>query len=173
MYGSVAILLPASITAWTSGGASSGAIAWPLGKSIALPCGWYSGSLGLVPPVPVSAVAIAGMAHATKHANAAMQQRICAGSPNILSRPPAELADGLALKELARFLERKFAPTTWFPRSGQVRIRRRVTVAKRPGRPFLLRLLPYAHLELQFKHPCLASGGKPGAGRACPRWFSQ
>src|SRR3954465_8753443 len=52
-----------------------------------------------------------------------------AGSPDILFRTPAGLADGLALKELARFLERKFAPTTWFPRSGQVRIRRRVTVA--------------------------------------------
>src|SRR3954452_21069549 len=64
-----------------------------------------------------------------------MQQRMYAGSPDILFRTPAELADGLALKELARFLERKFAPTTWFPRSGQARIRRRVTVAKRSGRP--------------------------------------
>src|SRR3954454_21997224 len=173
MYGSVAILLPASITAWTSGGASSGAIAWPLGKSIALPCGWYSGSLGLVPPVPVSAVAIAGMAHATKHANAAMQQRICAGSPNILSRPPAELADGLALKELARFLERKFAPTTWFPRSGQARIRRGVTVANDQADRLLPLLLSYAHLELQFKRACFACGGEPGARGAEPRWFSQ
>jgi hypothetical protein len=30
----------------------------------------------------------------------------------ILFRTPAGLADGLALKELARFLERKFAPVT-------------------------------------------------------------
>src|SRR3954452_5485551 len=52
-----------------------------------------------------------------------------AGSPDILSRTPTELADGLALKELARFLERKFAPTTWFPRSGQARVRRGVSVA--------------------------------------------
>src|SRR3954470_9743372 len=163
-----------------SGGASVGAIARPLGKSVAFPCGWNSGSVGLVPPVlvptppvEVSAKATAGSAHASKHASAARQYRKCAGGPDILSRPPAELADGLALKELARFLERKFAPTNWFPRSGQARIRRRVTVAKRPGRPFLLRLLPYAHLELQFKHPCLASGGKPGAGSACSRWFSQ
>src|SRR4051794_14577657 len=52
-----------------------------------------------------------------------------AGSPDILFRTPAGLADGLALKELARFLERKFAPTTWFPRSGQARIRRGCTVA--------------------------------------------
>src|SRR3954454_3659827 len=168
MYGSVAILLPASITAWTSGGASSGAIAWPLGKSIALPCGWYSGSLGLVPPVPVSAVAIAGMAHATKHANAAMQQRICAGSPNILSRPPAELADGLALKELARFPERKFAPTTWFPRSGQARIRRGVTVANGQATRLLLRLLSHARLELLPKHPVLASGGSARSRSARP-----
>src|SRR3954470_11218846 len=169
MYGSVAILLPASITAWTSGGASSGAIAWPLGKSIALPCGWYSGSLGLVPPVPVSAVAIAGMAHATKHANAAMQQRICAGSPNILSRPPAELADGLALKELARFPLRKFAPTTWFPRSGQARIRRGVTVANAPESVCLSRPPSDVRLELHLKRPCLASGGSPGARGAGPR----
>src|SRR3954451_241675 len=172
MYGSVAILLPASITAWTSGGASSGAIAWPLGKSIALPCGWDSGSLGLVPPVPVSAVAIAGMAHATKQANAAMQQRICAGSPNILSRPPAELADGLALKELARFLERKFAPTTWFPRSGQARIRRRGTVANGSAPRLLLRPICDAYFELLFKHPRLASSGSPWTRTAGPRRIS-
>src|SRR4051812_11646446 len=71
-----------------------------------------------------------------------MQQRMYAGSPDILFRTPAELADGLALKELARFLERKFAPTTWFPRSGQARIRRRVTVANRPGRPFFYDSFP-------------------------------
>src|SRR3954451_22629764 len=112
MYGIVAILLPASMAALTSGGASSGAIAWPFGSRIALPCGLNCGSSGLAPPEVVygsappsrvAALAIAGAAHATKHANAAMQQRMCAGSPDILSRPPAELADGLALKELARF----------------------------------------------------------------------
>src|SRR4051812_19761345 len=124
------------MTALTSGGASSGAMASPFGSNVALPCGLNWGSSGLAPPdcvyassPPFSAVATAGSAHATKHANAAMQQRMYAGSPDILSRTPTELADGLALKELARFLERKFAPTTWFPRSGQVRIRRRVTVA--------------------------------------------
>src|SRR5436190_17080347 len=41
-----------------------------------------------------------------------------AGSPDILFRTPAELADGLALKELARFLERKFAPTIGSPAPG-------------------------------------------------------
>src|SRR5881392_3400771 len=114
MYGSVAIRLPASMIALTSGGASLGASAKPLGKSVALPCGWNSGSVGPTPPVPVptpsvgvSADATAGSAHASKHASAARQYRMCAGSPDILSRPPAELADGLALKELARFLERK------------------------------------------------------------------
>src|SRR3954447_15651768 len=71
-----------------------------------------------------------------------MQKRMCLGSTDILSRPPAELADGLALKEFAPFLERKFAPTTWFPRSGQARIRRRVTVANRPGRPFFYDSFP-------------------------------
>jgi hypothetical protein len=42
-----------------------------------------------------------------------------AGSPDILFRTPAELADGLALKELARFLERKFAPTIGSPAPGK------------------------------------------------------
>src|SRR3954470_14421015 len=127
-----------------SGGASVGAIARPLGKSVAFPCGWNSGSVGLVPPVPVptppvavSAKATAGSAHASKHASAAKQYRMCAGSPDILFRPPAELADGLALKELARFLERKFAPTNWFPRSGQARIRHGVTVANGQASPFV------------------------------------
>src|SRR4051794_11439307 len=129
MYGSVAILLPASMIAWTSGGASVGAIAWPLGSSVAVPCGWNSGSVGLAPPVLASPSAVAGIAHASTNANATTQGRMYAGSPDILFRTPAELADGLALKELARFLVRKFAPTTWFPRSGQARIRRRVTVA--------------------------------------------
>ena len=34
-----------------------------------------------------------------------------------LFRTPTGLADGLALKELARLLSRRFAPTTWVPRS--------------------------------------------------------
>src|SRR5215208_5698666 len=99
------------------GGASLGAIARPFGKSVAFPRGWNSGSVGLVPPVlvptppvGVSAEATAGSAQASKHASAAKQYRMCAGSPDILSRPPAELADGLALKELARFLERGSSP---------------------------------------------------------------
>src|SRR6476620_4129037 len=36
-----------------------------------------------------------------------------AGSPDILFRTPAELADGLALKELARFLYDVFRMPTW------------------------------------------------------------
>src|SRR6478752_89916 len=102
MYGSVAILLPASMIAATSGGASTGAIAWPFGRSVALPCGWNSGSVGLAPPVDPSAKAVAGIANAIRHANAETAKRICTESPDILSRTPAELADGLALKELAR-----------------------------------------------------------------------
>src|SRR4051812_17249508 len=121
--------------ALTSGGASVGAIARPFGSSVALPCGWNSGSVGLAPPVEPSASAVAGNAHARTHANAAMQTRMYAGSPDILFRTPAELADGLALKELARFLERKFAPTTWFPRSGHARIRRGDYGSKRTGSP--------------------------------------
>src|SRR3954462_8507519 len=96
----------------TSGGASVGAIACPFGNKVALPCGWNSGSVGLAPPVLGSAVAIAGSAPASKHANAALHRRMYVESPDILSRTSAELADGLALKELARFLERKRAPTT-------------------------------------------------------------
>src|SRR3954452_13469608 len=113
------------MTALTSGGASSGAIAWPFGRSIALPCGLNCGSSGLAPPEAVYdsdpppsllwAVATAGRAHASRHANAAMSKRICLESPDILSRTPTELADGLALKELARFLKRKFAPTIGSP----------------------------------------------------------
>jgi acyl-coenzyme A synthetase/AMP-(fatty) acid ligase len=61
---------------------------------------------------------------------------MCAGSPDILSRTPAELADGLALKELARFLERKFAPTNWFPRSGQAPDSAWRYRSKRAGNPF-------------------------------------
>src|SRR5690348_15297853 len=110
----------------TSGGASVGAIARPFGSSVALPCGWNCGSSGLAPPEVVYgcepppwsldwAVAIAGSAHAIKHANAATQTRMYLGSPDILFRTPAELADGLALKELARLLERKFAPTIGSP----------------------------------------------------------
>src|SRR3954454_2511644 len=168
------------MTALTSGGASSGAMAWPFGRSIALPCGLNCGSSGLAPPEvayesspPVfSAVATAGSAHATRHANAAMQKRMYAGSPDILSRTPAELADGLALKELARFLERKFAPTTWFPRSGQAQIRRRVTVANGQADRLLLRPICDAHLELLFKHPRLASSGSPWTRTAGPRRIS-
>src|SRR5215208_417840 len=158
--------------ALTSGGASAGAIAWPFGRSIALPWGWNSGSVGLAPPVAPSARAVAGSAQAKTHANAARQTRMYAGSPNILSRTPTELADGLALKELARFLERKFAPTTWFPRSGQARIRRGVTVANGQADRLLSRLLSYAHLELHVKHPRFASGGSPGARGLGPRRFS-
>src|SRR4051794_39995274 len=173
MYGMVAILLPASMIACTCGGASVGAIAWPFGRRIALPCAWNSGSVGPAPPVLESAVATAGSAHAITHANAAKQQRMYAGSPDILFRTPAGLADGLALKELARFLERKFAPTTWFPRSGQARIRRGGYGSKRPGRSFAPLLLSYAHLELQVKRACSACGGQPGARGAEPRRFSQ
>src|SRR3954451_539948 len=136
MYGMVAILLPASMIACTCGGASVGAIAWPFGRRIALPCAWNSGSVGPAPPVLESAVATAGSAHAITHANAAKQQRMYAGSPDILFRTPAGLADGLALKELARSLERKFAPTTLVPplRTGPDSAWR--YGSKRPGRPF-------------------------------------
>src|SRR3954467_4693863 len=105
----------------TSGGASVGAIARPFGSIVALPCGWNSGSVGLAPPVLASPRAVAGRAHASTHANAARHTRMYVGSPDILSRTPAELADGLALKELARFLERKFAPTIGSPALGKPR----------------------------------------------------
>src|SRR6476659_8944520 len=57
-----------------------------------------------------------------------------AGSPDILFRTPAELADGLALKELARFLERKFAPTIGSPAPARPDSASRYR-SKRLGRP--------------------------------------
>src|SRR4051812_14191607 len=97
-----------------------------------------------------------------------MQKRMYAGSPPILSPSPAGVADGRALKEDARFLERKFAPTTWFPRSGQARIRRGVTVANGQADRLLSLLLSYAPLELLLKHPSVTPGGLPGTRSAGP-----
>src|SRR3954447_15861259 len=96
-----------------------------------------------------------------------MQQRNFAGSPDILFRTPTELADGLALKELARFLQEEVRPNNMVPpfRTGpdSAWLHR----SKRPGRPSAPLLPSYARLELRLKHPCLASGrrARPGSAR--------
>jgi hypothetical protein len=106
--------LAASITRATLTGAEAGAISRP-STSVAFSGGGGGGTNTAPPPdVEVETWApAAGASAATpvRHAStmAACSSVLRAGE-GILFRTPAGLADGLALKELARPLEREFAP---------------------------------------------------------------
>src|SRR5919112_878277 len=107
MYGFSTRRLAASITRLTRGGAEAGAITRPL-TSVASSGGGGGGSK-VAPPLVgfVSATAVPALAGSSRHAAARAAQT--AGfleltKGGILFRTPAGLADGLALKELARLL---------------------------------------------------------------------
>jgi hypothetical protein len=99
----------------TRRGAEAGAISRP-STSLAFSGGGGGGSNVAPPPAEVETSAPAAGAIAATPARHASAMAACSSflheGEGILFRTPAGLADGLALKELARFLERKFAPVT-------------------------------------------------------------
>src|SRR5215213_9774807 len=107
MYGFSTRRLAASITRLTRGGADAGAITRPL-TSVASSGGGGGGSK-VAPPLVgvVSAMAVPAVAGNSRHAAAKAAQTTGfrgQAKGGILFRTPAGLADGLALKELARLL---------------------------------------------------------------------
>src|SRR5437764_11412393 len=105
----------------TCGGASLGGMAMPC-TSFACP----AGARYAVPPlVAVGVYAAAAVVERPAIRNAASASRhVCSTRLDILFRTPAGLADGLALKELARSPRKESSPQHWVPRSGLCRIRR-------------------------------------------------
>ena len=106
MYGFSTSRLAAAMTRLTRSGADAGAITRPL-TSIASSGGGGGGSNVAPPVVGVSAVAVPAKTGTSKHAIASATQRndlLELTEGGILFRTPAGLADGLALKELARLL---------------------------------------------------------------------
>ena len=104
MYGFSTRRLAASITRLTRSGAEAGAITRPL-TSVASSGGGGGGSKVAPPLTGVSAAAVPANAGTSMHAIASATQQnglreLAKGG--ILFRTPAGLADGLALKELAR-----------------------------------------------------------------------
>jgi hypothetical protein len=129
-----AILLPAAMAANTSGGALAGAIAMPF-TILPFSAGWNWGSLGETPPVlfgapvlsvaPVLPVVPLVSPSAEAGTSAAPTSRQTTNDSGLLARvsnlfrTPTGLADGLALKELARFpphLGKKIRPENLVPR---------------------------------------------------------
>src|SRR3954469_11728483 len=114
MYGLVTIWFAALIASTTSCGAPIGGIASPA-TILPFGAGWKAGSCGEVPPVlgagagvvpdgggvDVCPKAAAGSKPAQAKANTASRSDLSERFSNLF-RTPAELADGLALKELAR-----------------------------------------------------------------------
>src|ERR687895_2756490 len=124
MYGFSTSRLAASMTRFTRRGAEAGAITRP-STSVAS-SGGGGGGTKVAPPLCDLLPAAAGPASpaTSRHAAArtAHSSLMWLTDDGVLSRTPAGLADGLALKELARLLKkRKFAPVAgkppWFPRS--------------------------------------------------------
>src|SRR5215204_5743333 len=111
MYGFSTSRLAASITRLTRRGADAGAITRPL-TSVASSGGGGGGSKVAPPVIGVAAVAVPANAGISRHAIASAAQRNGLGQAKggILFRTPAGLADGLALKELARLPSGRFAP---------------------------------------------------------------
>src|ERR671918_235516 len=124
MYGFSTRRFAASMTRFTFRGAEIGAITRP-STSVASSGGGGGGS-NVAPPLlfdrPADAGAARLMTSSSATATAAQSSLMWLTDDGILFRTPAGLADGLALKELARLLVlRKFAPVAgkppWFPRS--------------------------------------------------------
>src|SRR5918997_2101641 len=104
----------AAIARTTRLGAEAGAISRPF-TSVAFSGGGGGGTNVAPPPVDeVETSAPAAGANAATPVRHASAMAACSSflreGEGILFRTPAELADGLALKELARLLERRFAP---------------------------------------------------------------
>src|SRR5215217_4021631 len=119
MYGFSTKRLAASITRLTRMGADAGAITRPL-TSLAFSGGGGGGTKVAPPLVGVSAVAGPASAASSRHAAASAAQRnslLELTEGGILFRTPAGLADGLALKELAR-LPREVRPSGGFDHLG-------------------------------------------------------
>src|SRR5262245_40603377 len=114
MYGFLTRRLAEAITRLTRVGADAGARACPL-TTIASSGGGAAGTKVAPPVLDASAQApgTATIAIAIAHANARSSRRCPMTGGDILFRPPAGLADGLALKELARLSKKeRFAPVT-------------------------------------------------------------
>ena len=111
MYGFSTIRLAASITRLTRVGAEAGAITRP-STSIAF-SGGGGGGVKVAPPLGVWAPATgAATAAPTRQAKATRACSSVLGErEGILFRTPTGLADGLALKELARFLTQEVRPS--------------------------------------------------------------
>src|SRR5918997_3559635 len=112
MYGFSTSRLAASITRLTRVGADAGAITRP-STSVASSGGGGGGS-NVAPPVVGLVSADAVPASASRNAAASATKRTISvgrATGGILFRTPAGLADGLALKELARLPEWKVRPS--------------------------------------------------------------
>src|SRR5918998_5740562 len=112
MYGFSTGRFAASIPRLTRRGAEAGASTRP-STSVASSGGGGGGS-NVAPPLlfdrPADAGAARPMTSSSAAATAAQTSVMWLRDDGILFRTPAGLADGLALKELARLLERRFAP---------------------------------------------------------------
>src|ERR671918_1421166 len=130
MYGFSTSRFAASMTRFTFRGAEAGASTRP-STSVASSGGGGGGSK-VAPPLlfdrPADAGAARPMMSRSAAATAAQSSLMWLRDDGILFRTPAGLADGLALKELARLPQREVRPSgrlpPWFPRSAHARTRR-------------------------------------------------
>src|ERR671917_163659 len=130
MYGFSTRRLAASMTRFTRRGAEAGAITRP--SSSVASSGGGGGGWDVAPPLlferPADAGAARLMASSSAAATAAQSSVMWLRDDGILFRTPAGLADGLALKELARLPSWRgspqWLPPPWFPRSAHARTRR-------------------------------------------------
>src|SRR4051794_18100289 len=111
MYGFSTIWFAAAITRLMRVGAEAGASRRPF-TSLALAGGGGGGSNVAPPPLIDELCAIAPGAATSTHASASTAESdLFTKVEGILFRTPTGLADGLALKELARFLNEEVRPS--------------------------------------------------------------
>src|SRR5918996_2696964 len=112
MYGFSTRRFAASITRFTRRGAEAGAITRP--STSAASSGGGGGGSNVAPPLlfdrPADAGAARLMTSSSAAATAAQSSVMWLRDDGILFRTPVGLADGLALKELARLPQGRFAP---------------------------------------------------------------
>src|SRR5918998_6750589 len=118
------------MTRFTRRGAVAGAITRP--PTSAASSGGGGGGWNVAPPLlferPAEAGPARAMTRSAASATAAHSSLMWLRDDGILFRTPTGLADGLALKELARLPQREVRPSgrlpPWFPRSAHARTRR-------------------------------------------------
>src|ERR671917_1585101 len=130
MYGFSTSRFAASMTRFTRRGAVAGAITRP--PTSVASSGGGGGGWNVAPPLlferPAEAGPARAMTRSAASATAAHSSLMWLRDDGILFRTPTGLADGLALKELARLPSWRgspqWLPPPWFPRSAHARTRR-------------------------------------------------